>query len=159
MASAVLVSACGSSSNNTSNVNKAASSLGTVLYGTLPPARTPVKGGTITEAQLNGQTPTYIFPIVPGAQTSTGTISLLTSLFIPLYGGPSGAEPKVEYSLSAANPPQFTDGDKTVTIPLKPGLKWSNGAPLVANDVVFGSTCSRLPSRRAPRTGVSTHPG
>ncbi len=56
---------------------------------------------------------------------------------MPLYAGPSGAVPKVDYGLSAANPPQFSDGNKTVTIPLKPGLKWSNGEPMVANDVVF----------------------
>ena len=91
------------------------------LYGTLPPAGTPVKGGTITQGQLTGQTPTYIFPIIPGAQTPTGTISFMTELFMPLYAGPNGAEPKVDYGLSAANLPKFSDGDKTVTIPLKPG--------------------------------------
>ena len=127
-ACAVLVAACGSSSN-TSNVNETQSSLGTVLYGSLPPQGTPVKGGTITQGQLTGQTPTYIFPIAPGAQTSTGTISFLSELFMPLYAGPSGAEPKVEYSLSAASAPKFSDGNKTVTIPIKPGLKWSNGEP------------------------------
>ncbi len=135
-ACAVLVAACGSSSN-TSNVNEAQSSLGTVLYGSLPPQGTPVKGGTITQGQLTGQTPTYIFPITPGAQSSSGTFSFLSELFMPLYAGPSGAEPKVEYPLSAANAPKFSDGNKTVTIPIKPGLKWSNGEPLVANDVVF----------------------
>jgi peptide/nickel transport system substrate-binding protein len=134
-ATAVLLAACGSSSSNSGNT--ASASLGTVVYGSVPPTGTPVKGGTITQGQLSGQTPTYIFPIVPGAQTQTGTISFLSELFMPLYAGPSGAEPKVDYGLSAANPPKFSNGDKTVTIPLKPGLKWSNGQPIVANDVVF----------------------
>jgi peptide/nickel transport system substrate-binding protein len=140
------VAACGSSSNSSSSSGAGSSastggtvsaSLGTRLYGTLPPVGTPKAGGTVTQGQLSGQTPTYIFPIAPGAQTSTGTISLLSSLFMPLYAGPTGAEPKVDYDLSAANPPQFSDGDKTVTIPIKPGLKWGNGAPVDANDVVF----------------------
>ena len=128
------VAACGSSNSSTSGgaggggngtVN---SDLGTRLYGTLPPVGTPKPGGTVTQGQLTGQTPTYIFPIAPGAQTSTGTISFLSSLFMPLYGGPTGARPQVDFDLSAANPPKFTDGDKTVTIPIKPGLKWTNGA-------------------------------
>ncbi len=65
------LAACGSSSTSSSSTssNKTESSLGTVLYGTLPPAGTPVSGGTITQGQLTGQTPTYIFPIAPGAQT------------------------------------------------------------------------------------------
>ncbi len=139
---ALAVAACGSSSSNNSggsgnggNVNN--KQLGTVLFGTLPPVGTPKAGGTVTQGQLTGQTPTYIFPIAPGAQTSTGTVSLLSELFMPLYGGPTGAVPKTDFALSAANPPQFSDGDKTVTIPIKPGLKWANGAPVDAKDVVF----------------------
>jgi peptide/nickel transport system substrate-binding protein len=107
------------------------------LYGTLPAAGTPTPGGTITQGQLTGQTPTYIFPIVPGADTSTGTISFLSELYMPLYAGPNGNTPEVDPALSAANTPIFSNGDKTVTIPIKPGLKWANGAPVVANDVVF----------------------
>ena len=131
----------GSQSSSPNNANCAASaSLGTVLYGTLPPTGTPVKaGGVITQGQLTGQTPTYIFPIVPGANTTTGTISLLTSLFMPLYGGPTGAGiPVIDYALSAASAlPVASDGGKTFTVPLKQGLKWSNGAPITANDFLF----------------------
>jgi peptide/nickel transport system substrate-binding protein len=141
---AVVLAACGSSGNSASSSGGGgstggthSSSLGTVIFGTLPAPGTPKAGGTITQGQLTGQTPTYIFPIAPGAQTSTGTISLLTSLYMPLYAGPDGAEPKVDYAMSAANPPQFSDGNKTVTIPIKPGLKWADGQPIVANDVVF----------------------
>src|SRR5207248_2361609 len=94
---ALALAACGSSGssgNSTANATSGGAGtkqFGTVIYGTLPPPGTPKPGGTITQGQLSGQTPTYIFPIVPGAQTSTGTISLLTSLFMPLYAGPSGA--------------------------------------------------------------------
>lgn len=143
LATALAVAACGSSGSSSSGSSGGSgsgtvnSSLGTVVYGTLPSPGTPKSGGTITEGQLTGQTPTYIFPIIPGAQTTTGGISFVSELFMPLYGGPTGAVPKVDYGLSAANPPQFSDGDKTVTIPIKPGLKWANGAPVDANDVVF----------------------
>ncbi len=44
----------------------------------------------------------------------------MTSLFMPLYGGPTGAKPVIAYNLSAASgPPVPSDGDKTYTIPLK----------------------------------------
>lgn len=157
---AVTVAACGSSSSGGgTSANKTATNLGTILYGTLPPVGTPVKGGSITLGQLSGQTPTYIFPIVPGAQTSTGTISFLTSLFMPLYGGPDGAVPKINYGLSAANPPQFSDGNKTVTIPIKPGLKWSNGAPIVAGDVVFWFDLLKAAIKESPANWGQYTPG
>ena len=128
LAVGLIVAACGSSGSSgggggtgTNSAGTHNANLGTVIYGTLPPPGTPVAGGTITQGQLTGQTPTYIFPIVPGAQTSTGTISLLTSLFMPLYAGPTGAIPKVNYAMSAANPLKFSNGNKTVTIPIKIG--------------------------------------
>jgi peptide/nickel transport system substrate-binding protein len=153
---AVAIAACGSSS---SGANKNVSSLGTAIYGTLPPAGTPVRGGTITVGQLTGQTPTYIFPIIPGAQTSTGTISFMTALFMPLYGGPLGARPQVAYSLSAANPLKFSDGNKTVTIPIKPGLKWSDGAPIDANDVVFWFDLLKAAIKESPANWGQYTPG
>jgi peptide/nickel transport system substrate-binding protein len=135
------------------------SSLGTVIYGTLPPVGTPKHGGTITQGQLTGQTPTYIFPIAPGANTSTGTISFLSSLYMPLYAGPTGAVPKVNESLSAANPLIFSNGDKTVTIPIKPGLKWSNGAPLDANDVLFWFYLLKAAIKESPANWGQFSPG
>jgi peptide/nickel transport system substrate-binding protein len=153
------VAASGRSVTHGVLARSSASSLGIVLYGTLPPTGTPKHGGTITQGQLTGQTPTYIFPIVPGANTSTGTISLLTSLFMPLYAGPSGAIPKVNEGLSAANPPIFSDGNRTVTIPIKPGLKWSNGAPLDANDVVFWFDLLQAAIKESPANWGQFSPG
>lgn len=127
-----------STSSNPNNANVSNSSLGTVLYGTLPPKGTPVKGGTITQGQISGQTPTYAFPIAPGANTSTGTITFLSELFMPLYAGPTGAEPKTNYAQSfAASAPVPSNGDKTYTIHLKSGLKWSDGKPMTSKDVLF----------------------
>jgi peptide/nickel transport system substrate-binding protein len=153
------VAASGRSGTPQVVAHSSASSLGTVLYGTLPPTGTPKHGGTITQGQLTGQTPTYIFPIVPGADTSTGTISLLSELFMPLYAGPAGAVPTVDESLSAANPLIFSDGDKTVTIPIKPGLKWSNGAPVDANDLVFWFDLLQTAVKESPANWGQFSPG
>jgi peptide/nickel transport system substrate-binding protein len=159
---ALLAAACGGSSNNggggggsstsgastsgggattTANANNAntnAKQFGTSLFGALPAPGTPVKGGTLSISQQNGESPTYIFPIIPGANTSTGTINFVQNLWMPLYDGPSGAEPKVDYALSfAKSAPVPSDKDKTFTIHLKTGLKWSDGKPMTANDVLF----------------------
>jgi peptide/nickel transport system substrate-binding protein len=157
--SAVLLAACGSSGSKSSSGNVASSSLGTTIFGSIPPVGTPVKGGTITLGQLSGQTPTYIFPIVPGAQTSTGTISFLSQLFMPLYSGPTGARPQVDYAMSAGQPLQFSDGDKTVTIPIRPGLKWSNGDPLDASDVVFWFDLLKAAIKESPANWGQYTPG
>jgi peptide/nickel transport system substrate-binding protein len=153
------VAASGSSATHGVLARSTASSLGTILYGTLPPTGTPKTGGIVSQGQLTGQTPTYIFPIAPGANTSTGTISLLAELFMPLYAGPTGAIPKVDEALSAANTPIFSDGDTTVTIPIKPGLKWSNGAPIVANDVVFWFDLLQAAIKESPANWGQFSPG
>ncbi len=57
---------------------------------------------------------------------------------MPLYGGPTGAQPKYQPGLSAAaGPPKALNGGKEYKITLKSGLKWSNGTPITGNDVVF----------------------
>jgi peptide/nickel transport system substrate-binding protein len=123
-------------SPNNSNVSQ--KKFGTVLFGDLPAQSTPAKGGTLSISQQSGESPTFIYPIIPGANTSTGTINFVQNLWMPLYDGPSGAEPKVDYALSfAKSAPVPSNHDKTFTIHLKSGLKWSNGQPMTANDVLF----------------------
>jgi peptide/nickel transport system substrate-binding protein len=165
----LIVAACGSSSsssstsgasNNANNANAASASLGTVLYGSLPPVGTPKPGGVITQGQLSGTTPTYIMPIAPGANSGTGTFSLFTQMYMPLYAGPSGARPVINYPLSAASgPPVASDGDKTYTIPLKTNLKWSNGKPIVANDVLFWYYLLKAAVKESPANWGQFVPG
>ncbi len=140
---AVIVSASGASAKNdgakaaSASKNQGTAIDGTLINGTLPKTGKPAKGGTITIGQLQGQTPTGINPIIAGAQCSTATFSFVASQYIPLYYGPSGATPTINQSLSAALPPVYSNGDKTVTIKIKPGLKWSDGSPVDAQDVAF----------------------
>jgi peptide/nickel transport system substrate-binding protein len=110
---------------------------GTLVNGSLPPVGTPAKGGDITVGQSTGQTPTDIFPMVPAATCSTATFQLVNSLYQPLYSGPAGARPTVNYAESVADAPVYSDNDKTVTIKIKPGQKWSDGKPVDAADVIF----------------------
>ncbi|HTX31934.1 MAG TPA: ABC transporter substrate-binding protein [Solirubrobacteraceae bacterium] len=153
------LAACGSSSSS-NNSNKASSSLGTVLYGTLPPVGTPVHGGTITQGQLTGQTPTYILPIVSGANITTGTLSFSTELYMPLFEGPLGARPQINYGASAAaGAPTFSNGDKTLTVTLKPGLKWSDGKPITSTDVLFWYDLLKAAIKESPANWAQYTPG
>jgi peptide/nickel transport system substrate-binding protein len=141
-----LVAACGSSSSSKGGAAKAPgavkgkASTGGVsgLYGSLPATGTPTTGGTISLAQLTGSTPAYIMPIVPAASASVYTVNdFINNLYLPLYSGPEGATPKFNPALDLANSPSYSADNKTVTFSLKSGFKWSNGAPVDANDVVF----------------------
>lgn len=109
------------------------------LYGKLPPiGGTAHPGGVLTIGVLEGASANYILPILPSAN---GIVSnpnqFLDILFSPLYFEPGSASPVIDTNLSLALPPTYSNGDRTVTIKLKPGLKWSNGAPVDANDVIF----------------------
>jgi peptide/nickel transport system substrate-binding protein len=151
---AVLLAACGSSSSakpSSSGTTTKSSSSGTTapasaststavagLYGALPPVGTSTTGGTITLGQISGTTPTYIFPITPSAQGSVfNSYQLQNDMYLPLYASPEGSVPTIAESLSVGKAPVYSDGDKTITIPLNTNYKWSTGAPVDAQDVVF----------------------
>jgi peptide/nickel transport system substrate-binding protein len=110
----------------------------TGLYGSVPSGGTAAKGGTITFGQLTGSTPTYIFPIIPGANASVYTADFFQDImYLPLYNTPVGGTPEVNYAVSIGKKPIFSNGDKTVTINMNTNYRWSNGQPVDANDLVF----------------------
>jgi peptide/nickel transport system substrate-binding protein len=123
---------------------------GTELAGTLPKVGTPSTGGTITSGQITGQTPTDIFPIINGETCSTETFQFVADQYVPLYYGPTGARPQIDASLSAGEPAKFSDGDTTVKITLKPGLKWSDGTPITGQDVLFDYDLIKAASTASP---------
>jgi peptide/nickel transport system substrate-binding protein len=128
------LSACGSSAHR---AHRRAPATVDGITGALPPVGTPTRGGTIRVGQLTGQTPTDIFPLADSASCTTPTLNFIQNQYIPLYAGPDGATPAVNEGLSAAEPPRYSDADRTVTITLKPGLRWSDGKPVQVLDVVF----------------------
>ena len=159
------VAACGGSSSKSSGssggsgTSTSPSSAG-VPYGALPvSAGTPNKGGTITFGQITGSTPTFIFPIVPGTAATSYTFDLIQNVFAPLYNGPTGATPKIDYSTSIGQKPVFSDGDKTVTITMKSDYKWANGAPVDANDMVFEIDLLKAAVKESPANWSQYTPG
>jgi peptide/nickel transport system substrate-binding protein len=108
------------------------------FQGIPAPAKNHVAGGTVTFGMAAGATPTYIFPITPGANSSVYTASFFQNLFWkPLYWTPVGHSLDINYALSLASKPTFSDSNKTVTINMKSNYKWSNGQPVDAQDLVF----------------------
>lgn len=132
-ATTLLLAACGGATHVARHVAKSDDG----ITGALPTSGRPARGGTITVGQLTKQIPTDIFPLVDAGSCTTPTLNFIQSQYIPLYAGPKGAEPTINEGLSAAEPPRYSHGDTTVTITLKPGLKWSDGKPVEVQDVVF----------------------
>lgn len=133
VALSTVLAACGGSSQAVGHADPS----GGGFYGTLPAAGTPAPGRTLTIGLVKGQAPTYAMPIAPANLASVNTFNSFVNLMDqPLYWVPSGSTPKISSSLSLADPPVYSHGDRTVTITLK-RWRWSNGQPVTASDVVF----------------------
>ena len=104
------------------------------------PAQTakPLKGGTATVGIISGQQPNWIWPFIPIAYESVPNgQDFEEMMYRPLYMfGNNGNSVQVNYALSPASAPVYSDGGTTVTINLK-GWKWSNGEAVDGADVAF----------------------
>jgi peptide/nickel transport system substrate-binding protein len=150
-----VVAACGTSgSNNNSN---AVSVFG--AYGNLPGAATFGHAGTITVAQPPGATPTWIFPVTPGANSSVYTAySFQAQFWRPLSWFPDGNQQKEDPAMSLANDPVWSNGDKTVSITLK-NWKWSDGQPITAKDAEFWIDEAQAAVKENPANWGNYSPG
>jgi peptide/nickel transport system substrate-binding protein len=132
VAAATGLAAC-SKANSSGSVNSVSGA-----FGTVPSASGTAHAGTLTWAESPGTSPTWIFPVTPGANFSTGTINTFQYLmWRPLYWYGNGVHPVAVPSLSLADPPVFSNGDKTVTVHMKTNYRWSDGQPLTAKDALF----------------------
>ena len=122
-ASTLAIAACSSSSSTTSTPSATAS---------------PIKGGTVTWAELPSSPPNWIFPMMTLAYFSVpNSQDFQYFMYRPLYYfGGNNTSPTINYALSTANAPIYTNGGKTIVINMK-GWKWSNGETVDANDVIF----------------------
>jgi peptide/nickel transport system substrate-binding protein len=81
----------------------------------------------------------YIWPYMSLAKSTVYNAQQFQWLmYRPLYlfGANSGTSVAVNYPLSPAEEPVYSDGGTTVTITMK-GWKWSNGESVDASDVIF----------------------
>ncbi len=98
-------------------------------------AATPT--GTITFAEGAGASPNYNFPYMACTYFSVSNINQFQNMmYRPLYWFGLGASAAYVPSLSLANSPVFSNGNKTVTITTK-GWKFMNGQVINAQSVMF----------------------
>jgi peptide/nickel transport system substrate-binding protein len=99
---------------------------------------TAVAGGTATIALPAGVTYNYIFPFYPVTEASVYNLQFQYLLFRPLYifGNNTDNSVAVNYPLSSANPPTYSNGGKTVVVNMK-GWKWSDGEAVDADSLIF----------------------
>lgn len=127
------LAACAKSSTNSSQTQKVSG-----FAGIPAPATTHKAGGTVTFGMAAGATPTYIFPVIPGANSSVYTASFFQNqMFLPMWQTPVQDKLDVNYAISLAAKPVFSDNNKTVTINMKTNFKWSDGQPVDAQDAIF----------------------
>ncbi|HEY3954378.1 MAG TPA: ABC transporter substrate-binding protein [Streptosporangiaceae bacterium] len=96
-----------------------------------------VRGGTATfaENQASGVI-NCIFPIVSLSCDLPSNIQFMDLQWNPLYWFGAGGKLVMNDQLSLAEPPVYSDGNRTVSITLKPA-KWSDGQPVTARDIEF----------------------
>lgn len=98
---------------------------------------TPVSGGTASFAESAGAPPNYIFPLDALQYFNTSNINQFQYLmWRPLYWFGNGGRIVLNRALSLAEPPVYSDGNRTVTMTLK-HWRWSDGTPVTVRDVVF----------------------
>ena len=104
----------------------------------MPAASGTAHAGTITWAEAPGTAPTWIFPVVPStAGTVSSTNQFEFEMWRPLYWFTNGVQPIETPSMSMADEPVYSNGDKTITIRLKTNYRWSDGQPVTSKDALF----------------------
>jgi peptide/nickel transport system substrate-binding protein len=105
--------------------------------GNSTPSGNAQTGGTAYLAEGTQAAPNYIFPFTSLQFFSTTNFQgFMNLMYRPLYWFGKGATPDINYSLSLANPPQYSNGGRTITVTMKP-YNWSNGEKVTAQDVIF----------------------
>ncbi|MDB5195602.1 MAG: family 5 extracellular solute-binding protein peptide/nickel transport system substrate-binding [Parcubacteria group bacterium] len=100
----------------------------------------PAKGGSLTEGVVG--TPRFVNPLL--ALTDTDR-DLATLTYAGLMGiGPNGLQPVLAQSYTIS-----PDG-KTYTFTLRPGLKFTDGTPITADDVIFTVQKAQDPGLKSP---------
>ncbi|MGW2082093.1 peptide ABC transporter substrate-binding protein [Streptomyces sp. NPDC001939] len=103
-----------------------------------PTGGTPVEGGTATMALPPAATPNWIFPIGAPGYGASYNYGIQTLLFMPVYDAVQHKGELTTHGPSTLGlEPEYSDGNTTVTVPLREGVKWSDGKPVTSRDLEF----------------------
>ena len=161
VASITALAACSSSSSSSSSTTTTpgvTTQPGSI--GGIPAAGTPSgTAGSITFGFAPNDSPNWILPITNAADNSVyNTFDFGWQLWRPLYYTFDGSTPTVDQTLSVADPPVWSNGDKTVSITLKP-WKWSNGQTLSSKDLEFTFDETKAAVKASPANWADYTPG
>jgi peptide/nickel transport system substrate-binding protein len=132
----------------------------TGVYGTVPVSTGTAHAGVVTVAQLSSVAPTWIFPVVPGANSTTYNDAMFNwEMYRPLYFISNGYSPTETPSMSLAADPVYSDGDTSVTVTLKGTYKWSDGQPVTSRDILFWYDEMQAALRESPANWTGYTPG
>ncbi|WP_040952128.1 peptide-binding protein [Gorillibacterium massiliense] len=144
----ILFTGCNTNKDSKESTSPSAStapSSSSAPSATAKPADGPVDGGTLVLSSFSDVV--NLNPIMIN-DTSSGDVAQF--IFAQLYdldrGGNVTAEP---WSLAAALPEISSDG-LTYTVKLKDGIKWSDGQPITADDVVYTVKTAINPDTGSP---------
>jgi peptide/nickel transport system substrate-binding protein len=118
VSAAALLAGCGGSSHSGSGASKGSGNSSAVL--------------TVESSQQNSITQNFN----PFIQSSAATLLGATSLVYEPLLQANAVKPGQYYNWLATGY-TWSDGGKTITFTIRPGVKWSNGAPLTPADVAF----------------------
>jgi peptide/nickel transport system substrate-binding protein len=97
----------------------------------------PARGDVVSWACHVGFPPSTIFPFTPPERVGIRNLLEFQALmYRPLYWLGKDGQPGVDYDLSLAYPPEWSEDGRTVTVTLKP-WKWSDGETINADNVMF----------------------
>lgn len=93
--------------------------------------------GVVRFAEPPASGPTWILPITPpGHNATANTYEFSYLMWRPLYWQGSGTSPSVDFDISLAPKPTYSDNNSVVTIHLR-DYNWSDGKPVTSRDVEF----------------------
>ncbi len=138
LATAAIAVGCGSSGPPPGTGHKSSGSGSSTSAGSNTGSGSSSSTDTATFAEAVAATPNYIFPMLTGAYYTVTNIEQFQRLsFRSLYWiGNTKGQPVVDPTRSLAALPQYTNGNKTVTVTLH-NYRWSDGAPVTTRDVAF----------------------
>jgi peptide/nickel transport system substrate-binding protein len=125
-----------------------------------PAAPGPEQAGTITWAEQPNAVPDWILPIVAAGYNSVFNLFTFSwEMWRPTYWTVYGVTPELDQAMSLADPPVYSDGDRTVTIKFKSNYKWSDGTPVTADDLLFDIDLTRAAVAASPSNWAGYVPG
>ena len=139
---ALVLAACGSTSSSNTTTTSPSGSTTPTTQAVVPTTAMPSShktGGTVYWAEGAAATPNWILPFASLQYFSVTNLTQFQELmYRPLYwfGPYNSTAPSVDYTMSPANQPVWSAGNKTVTISLK-SWKFEDGQPMDAQAVIF----------------------